>query len=131
MTDRLTERVGDGIRYYNGEYTVTCYPKNNNLTPVDKLAAKLCEFEDMIENGTIIVPPCKVGDDAWWIDPETKEVQCTKNGIKGICYYGDGNFKVISTGENEPEALHTIWCMLSEKEANERLAVMIAEGSKQ
>ena len=61
MTERFTERVGDGIRYYNGEYIITCYPKNNNLTPVDKLAAKLCDFEDQIENGTIIALPFRVG----------------------------------------------------------------------
>ena len=61
MSERLTERVGDGVRYDNGEYIITCYPKNNNLTPVDKLAAKLCEFEDKIENGTVIVLPCAIG----------------------------------------------------------------------
>lgn len=65
MRDRLTERVGDGIRYDNGKYIVTCYPKNDNLTPVDKLAAKLCDFEDKIENGDVIVPPCKVGQTVW------------------------------------------------------------------
>ena len=61
MSERLTERVGDGIRYDNGEYIVTCYPKNGNLTPVDKIAAKLCEFEDKIENGTMIALPCAIG----------------------------------------------------------------------
>ena len=61
MSERLTERVGDGVRYDNGEYIITCYPKNNNLTTVDKLAAKLCDLEDKIENGTLIAPLCKVG----------------------------------------------------------------------
>ena len=69
MSERLTERVGDGIRYDNGEYTVTCYPKNDNLRPVDKLAAKLCEFEEKIENGTLIELPCKVGDTVYVIEP--------------------------------------------------------------
>lgn len=59
--ERLTERVGDGIRYCNGQYEVTCYPKNNNLTPVDKLAAKLCDFEDKFEDGAAFTLPCKIG----------------------------------------------------------------------
>lgn len=67
MSERLTQRVDDGIRYDNGKYIVTCYPKNNNLTPVDKLAAKLCEFEDKIENGTLITLPCKVGDKVYLV----------------------------------------------------------------
>ena len=76
MSERLTERVGDGIRYDNGEYVITCYPKNDNLTPVDKLAAKLCDLEDKIENGAVIVLPCKVGD--------TVYMPWEWNGQKGI-----------------------------------------------
>lgn len=67
MTERLTKRVGDGVRYDNGQYIVTCYPKNNNLTPVDKLAAKLCDLEDKIENGVMIEPPVMVGQTVWVI----------------------------------------------------------------
>lgn len=67
MKKRLTERIGDGIRYTNGEYNVTCYPKNNNLTPVDELAVKLCDIEDKIENGTLTEMPCKVGDTVYVI----------------------------------------------------------------
>ena len=57
MSERLTKRVGDGIRYDNGKYIITCYPKNNNLTPVDEMAAKLCDLEDKIESGTLVVVP--------------------------------------------------------------------------
>lgn len=48
MSERLTERIGNGIRYDNGEYIVTCYPENENLTPVDKMAVRLCELEDKL-----------------------------------------------------------------------------------
>lgn len=65
--ERLTKRVGDGIQYDNGEYIVTCYPKNNNLSDVDRMAVKLCELEDKIENGTLLELPCKVGDTAYRI----------------------------------------------------------------
>ena len=65
--ERLTERIGDGIRYYDGTYLQTCYPKNNNLRPLDKLAVKLCELEDKIANGTLVELPCKVGQKIWFV----------------------------------------------------------------
>ena len=65
MKERLTKRVGGGVQYSNGEYTITCYPKNDNLNPVDKMAVKLCELEDKIENGTLIELPCAVGDSCY------------------------------------------------------------------
>lgn len=124
MKDRLIKLVGESTGVvYDGDVIA-----KEEIDITEDEIERIVDY--LLANG-VIAPPCKVGDDAWWVDPETKEVQCSKNGIKAICYYGDGNFKVISNGENEPEPLHTIWCMLSEKEANERLAVMIAEGSKQ
>lgn len=74
MAVRLTERSGDGIRYDNGQYIVTCYPKNNNLTPVDKMAAKLCDLEDKIENGTLVAFPCRVGDELFELTTDYKSV---------------------------------------------------------
>lgn len=50
MTERLTKRAGNGVQYDNGKYVVTCYPENNNLTAVDKIAVKLCDFEDREEH---------------------------------------------------------------------------------
>lgn len=70
--ERLTERVGDGVRYDNGEYIITCYPKNNNLTTVDKLAAKLCDLEDKIENGTLIAPLFTLGQTVYSIEDGIK-----------------------------------------------------------
>ena len=75
MAVRLTERSGDGIRYDNGQYIVTCYPKNNNLTPVDKMAAKLCDLEDKIENGTLVAFPCKVGDVVYRVSFVNKHIE--------------------------------------------------------
>lgn len=62
---RLTERIGDGVRYDSGNYIVTCYPKNNNLSPIDKLVVKLCEFEDKKESGSLLELPCKIGAVVW------------------------------------------------------------------
>lgn len=88
MNERLTERVGDGIRYDNGKYIITCYPQNDNLTPVDKLAAKLCDLEDKIENGAVIVLPCKVGDkvfipdDFGRIEAEIEIIEITEREVR-------------------------------------------------
>jgi hypothetical protein len=74
--ERLTERVGDGIRYKDGKYIVTCYPKNNNLSDVDEIAVKLCEFEDKIENGTLLELPCKAGDTVYVLDDFVCATDC-------------------------------------------------------
>ena len=74
----------------------------------------------LIEHG-VLVPPCKCGDDVWWIDRENQTVHCAHNDIVGIAYYGNGRFRVVTKGTDEPEELHTDWCMLTEKEAYKRL----------
>lgn len=65
--ERLTERAGNGVQYATTGYLVKCYPENNNLSPVDKMAVKLCDLEDKIEDGTLIELPCKVGQNVWCI----------------------------------------------------------------
>lgn len=70
---------------------------------------------------SVIELPCKVGDDVCWIDPENEVVEKQKFGIKAVCYYGNGKFKVITEADGFPEELHTDWCMLTEEEANKRL----------
>lgn len=81
----------------------------------------------LLANG-VIVPPCKVGDDVYWIDEtygfDKATVSCAKGDIKGIAYYGNEEFRVIVKGESEPEKLHTEWCMLTKAEAEERLSAM-------
>ena len=74
----------------------------------------------LLENG-VIVPPCKVGDDIYWIDSDTNEIKCQKNGIKAVCYFGDDNFKIISKDENTPEDIGTRWCMFTKEEAEKAL----------
>lgn len=74
----------------------------------------------LLANG-VIVPPCKVGDDIYWIDSDTNEIKCQKNGIKAVCYFGDDNFKIISNDENTPEDIGTRWCMFTKEEAEKAL----------
>ena len=79
--------------------------------------------DNLISNG-VIVPPCKVGDDIYWIDDEENVVMCAKGDVKAVCYYGDGKFKIISRGETEPESIGTQWCMLTKEESEKALAKM-------
>lgn len=69
----------------------------------------------------VIVLPCKVGDDIYWIDAETNEIHLAKADIKAVCYYGDGEFKLVCGSEKEPEEIGTKWCMLTREEAERAL----------
>lgn len=92
-SERLTERIGNGVRYDNGEYIITCYPKNNNLTPIDKLAVKLCEFEDKKESGLLFEIPCKPGDEVYAISGDkAKKIRI----LEIIDAYHDGVRKPLS-----------------------------------
>lgn len=79
------------------------------------------DFADYLLANGVIVPPCKVGDDIYWIDSDTNEIKCQKNDIKAVCYYGEGKFKIISKNENTPEDIGTRWCMLTKEEAEAEL----------
>lgn len=65
--------------------------------------------------------PCAVGDDIYWINPSTNKVECAKNDIKAVCYFGDGDFKIICQGANKPEDIGTTWCFLTKEEAEKAL----------
>lgn len=54
---RFTERRGDSVRYTEGRYEITCYPKDNNLSDIDKMAVRLCELEDKIESEQLVELP--------------------------------------------------------------------------
>jgi hypothetical protein len=83
----------------------------------------------LIENG-VVVPPCKVGDDIWWVyggGEEDNEVRCQENGVKAVCYFGNGDFKIISQDEMMPEDIGTRWCMFTKVEAEQKLKEMRGE----
>ena len=62
MSERLTKRLANGgVMYNNGEYWRVCYPWNEHcLNSIDRMAIKLCDFEDKIEQGELVeVVRCK------------------------------------------------------------------------
>lgn len=72
----------------------------------------------LLENG-VIVPPCKVGDDLWYID-ENNEVNVQKNGIRKIVYCGDGKFGVLDK-DGYYDDIGTKYAYLSREEAEKAL----------
>jgi hypothetical protein len=82
--------------------------------------------DHLIENG-VIVPPCKVGDDIWWVygdGKEDNEVRCQENGVKAVCYFGNGDFKIISQDEMMPEDIGTRWCLFTKEQTEQKLKEM-------
>ena len=51
MSERLTKRLANGgVMYDSGEYWRVCYPWNEHcLNSIDRMAIKLCDLEDKIE----------------------------------------------------------------------------------
>ena len=76
--------------------------------------------EYLIANG-VILPPCKVGDDIYWIERETNKVRCEKNSIMAVCYYGSNEFKIITDEDSLPEDIGTDYSFLSKEEAEKAL----------
>ena len=85
--------------------------------------------DHLIENGVVVLP-CKVGDDIWWVyggGNEDNEVRCQENGVKAVCYFGNGDFKIISQYEMMPEDIGTRWCLFTKDQAEQKLKEMRGE----
>lgn len=67
----------------------------------------------------VIVLPCKVGDDLWWIDAEDWSVKVDKGGVKGIAITADG--VRIMDGCGGFDEIGTQYCYLSEEAAEAAL----------
>ena len=62
-----------------------------------------------------VVLPCLPGDDCWFVDSETLEVECEKGGITAVVVYAD-RIEILDLA-GEPRTLHSQWCCLSREEA--------------
>ena len=67
----------------------------------------------LLENGVIILP-CKIGDDLYWISDEN-EVECQRNAIVGIVVE-DGCFEALDIDGNI-DKIGTRYAYLSREEA--------------
>jgi hypothetical protein len=77
MSERLTTRLANGgVGYDNGEYFKVCYPWNEHcLTDIDRMAIRLCDLEDKIEQGKIVELPCRVGQVVYEVQPMRARTQ--------------------------------------------------------
>ena len=71
----------------------------------------------LLENGVIILP-CKIGDDLYWISDEN-EVECQRNAIVGIVVK-DGCFEALDIDGNI-DKIGTRYAYLSREEAEKAL----------
>ena len=70
--------------------------------------------DHLLANG-VLVPPCKVGDDIWWVNSETNTVECQKQGIKAVCW--DGEKWYIRDSDNSVDPIGTKWTCLTKEDA--------------
>ena len=71
--------------------------------------------------------PCLPGDDVYWIDDMAKggpKVVRDPAAIEAVCYYGNGEFRVICRGDSTPERIGTKFCYLTREDAERALAAM-------
>ena len=73
----------------------------------------------------VVVLPCPIGSDYWYVSSETLEVECEKGGITGFVILKD---KILALDlMSERMELHTQWCCLSREEAEAFRERLIAE----
>ena len=78
----------------------------------------------LLANG-IIAPPCKIGDDLWYIDYDNK-VECAKNNIAKIVYCGNEKFKIIDA-DGISDDIGTRFAYLSKEDAEKALKEGVKE----
>lgn len=93
---RLTERTkNNGVKYDRNDFTRTCYPQNEYAhDDIDRMAIRLAELEDKIEQGTLIELPCKVGDTVYHVEGEYYPI-FKEYEIGGIAIVGSAGLESI------------------------------------
>ena len=112
MRDRLIELIVDARNEYY-DFSDDMHEKG---LPVGESSEEYIA-DHLIANG-VLVPPCKVGDDIWWVDEEKGDIACEKGGIQAVVYNGK-TFEVLTEAGVEP--IGTKFCNLSRKEAEAKL----------
>ena len=75
--------------------------------------------DNLIANG-VLIAPCKFGDDIWWINEDTKTVECERCGVTGVAFTKD-NVLVRDT-EGYYDKPGTTYCFLTKEDAEAELA---------
>ena len=74
--------------------------------------------------------PCLPGDDIYWIDEHCEgapKIRRDPAAVEAVCYYGNGDFRVICHGDSTPERIGTKFCYLTREDAERGLREMRGE----
>lgn len=74
--------------------------------------------DHLIANG-VLIAPCKIGDDIWWINEKTNTVECCKSDVTGFAFVNDGVLIRDKAGDYDKPG--TTWCFLTRKDAEDEL----------
>lgn len=89
---------------------------DTNCGYVDEVRAD--ELADHLIENNVMVLPCEVGSDIYWINEEN-EVKCHKNGVRGIVIRKDKI--LIEDTDGCIDEIGTKYCYLSREEAEQAL----------
>lgn len=73
----------------------------------------------LLANG-VLIAPCKIGDDIWWINEDTNTVECCKGDVSGFAFGKDGVLIRDECGYYEKPG--TTYCFLTKEDAEAELA---------
>lgn len=101
---------------------------------LEQVKTQLADYEKAIEEGRMVILPCKPGDDLYWLDdadPATDEepgwkVKCDKKGVGAVVVRGKDDFAIIS--DDGIEEIGSRWAYLTEADAQAALERMENDG---
>lgn len=119
--ERLTTASDKGGVAFTFDLEVEATPQE--MIKILRLAEKLKYYEDLEEQGRLLVLPCKIGDRLYWINDEDDD------GNKGLCikqYNEDEKVQAIGIDEfmTVPTTIGSLYALLTLEDANKMLAEM-------
>ena len=81
MMERLTKRRENGNAYVTDDHCFDTWANSFEGTAIDRLAY----YEDMEEQGRLVVLPCKVGDKLYITEPRFYNYEKHEGVQRGIC----------------------------------------------
>lgn len=133
------ERLTDSERNFDGTASSkkSLIDREHNIPSAycGEILTKLADYEDLEEQGRLLVLPCKIGDRLYWIDDEDDD------GNKGLCikqYNEDEKVQAIGIDKDGdifvmigidefttvPDTIGSQYALLTLEDANKMLAEM-------
>lgn len=108
----------------------------DGLSYIQQLEAKNAEYEKALEEGRMVMLPCKPGDDLYWLDDADEEHEgwCVKReagGVGAVVVRGKDDFAIIDRysmkNNRSIEKIGERWSYLTEADAQAALKEMDAD----